>query len=76
LIYKYLDDDEYLGFQIFLLNHPESGKIVQGSGGVRKIRWAIKGKGKRGGMYLSIEKPTTLTTKNRPHEGPKKKVTH
>ena len=52
LIYNYLDDDEYLGLQIYLLNHPDSGKIVPGSSGVRKIRWAIKGKGKSGGIRV------------------------
>ncbi len=52
LIYNYLDEDEYLGLQVYLLYHPESGKIVSGSGGVRKIRWAIKGKGKSGGIRV------------------------
>ena len=50
LIYTYLSDDEYLGLQVFLLKHPEMGKIVPGSGGVRKLRWATTGKGKRGGL--------------------------
>jgi mRNA-degrading endonuclease RelE of RelBE toxin-antitoxin system len=57
LIYNYLDEDEYLGLQAYLLHHPESGKIIQGTGGVRKIRWAIKGKGKRAGIrviYLKV----------------------
>ena len=52
LIYKYLSEDEYLGLQMFLLRHPDSGNIVPGSGGVRKLRWSIKGKGKRGGMRV------------------------
>ena len=52
LIYNYLDEDEYLGLQVYLFHHPESGKIVSGSGGVRKIRWAIKGKGKSGGIRV------------------------
>ena len=38
--------------QSFLLQHPESGKIVRGSGGVRKIRWSISGKGKSGGVRV------------------------
>jgi len=46
LIYNYLDEDEYLGLQVYLLRHPNSGKIVPGTGGVRKIRLAMKGKGK------------------------------
>jgi hypothetical protein len=28
---------------------PETGKVIPGTGGARKIRWAIAGKGKRGG---------------------------
>ena len=51
-IYKYLSDDEYSGLQNFLLQHPEAGKIVRGSGGVRKVRWAISGKGKSGGVRV------------------------
>lgn len=52
LIEIYLTDDEYLGLQSFLLKYPDAGKIVQGSGGVRKIRWAITGKGKSGGIRV------------------------
>jgi hypothetical protein len=33
-----------------LLQNPESGKLVPGPGGVRKIRWAIAGKGNSGGV--------------------------
>jgi len=52
LIATYLTDDEYLGLQSFLLKYPEAGKIVRGSGGVRKLRWAISGKGKSGGIRI------------------------
>ena len=52
LIGTYLTDDEYLGLQSFLLKYPDVGKIVRGSGGVRKLRWAITGKGKRGGIRV------------------------
>ena len=51
-IYHYLSDDEYLGLQSFLLQYPESGKVVRGSGGVRKVRWAMAGKGKSGGVRV------------------------
>ena len=51
-IYKYLSDDEYSGLQSFLHQHPEAGKVVPGSGGVRKIRWAVAGKGKSGGLRV------------------------
>ena len=52
LIDTYLSNEEYLGLQKFLLQHPDAGKIVQGSGGVRKVRWAMSGKGKRGGIRI------------------------
>jgi hypothetical protein len=38
--------------QGFLLEHPDAGRIVRGSGGVRKLRWAIAGKGKSGGIRV------------------------
>jgi mRNA-degrading endonuclease RelE of RelBE toxin-antitoxin system len=52
LIYDYLDEDEYLGLQMFLFQFPDSGKVVPGTGGVRKLRWAMQGKGKRGGIRV------------------------
>jgi len=51
-IYTYLSDDEYLGLQSFLLKYPESGNVVPGSGGVRKLRWAMAGRGKSGGVRV------------------------
>jgi hypothetical protein len=52
LIGQYLNDEEYLGLQKFLLQYPEAGKIIQQTGGVRKLRWAISGKGKSGGIRV------------------------
>jgi len=52
LLPKYLTDDEYRAFQWYLLAYPEVGDVVPGSGGVRKIRWAPEGKGKRGGIRV------------------------
>ena len=51
-VYKYLSEDEYLGLQSFLLQYPEAGKVVPQSGGVRKVRWAMSGKGKSGGVRV------------------------
>lgn len=31
---------------------PEAGDLVPGSGGLRKLRWRLMGKGKRGGLRL------------------------
>jgi len=51
-VYRYLSEDEFLGLQSFLLQYPEAGKVVPGSGGIRKVRWAIAGKGKSGGVRV------------------------
>jgi hypothetical protein len=40
-----------------LIDNPDAGDVIPGSGGVRKLRWAAKGKGKRGGariIYLYV----------------------
>jgi mRNA-degrading endonuclease RelE of RelBE toxin-antitoxin system len=52
LLPKYLSDNEYRAFQWYLLLNPEAGDLIRKSGGVRKVRWAPKGKGKRGGVRI------------------------
>ena len=49
---NYLTDDEYAALQIFLIANPEVGDVVPGSGGVRKMRWRISGRGKSGGIRV------------------------
>jgi hypothetical protein len=42
---------------VYLIDHPGAGNVIPGSGGARKLRWAAKGKGKRGGariVYLYV----------------------
>ena len=51
-LYDYLSEEEYAGLQSFLLQYPEAGKVVRGSGGVRKVRWAMSGRGKSGGVRV------------------------
>lgn len=48
----YLDDNEYAELQQFMMQNPEAGNIVRGSGGVRKLRWRREGSGKRGGLRV------------------------
>jgi len=36
----------------YLADHPDAGDVIPGAGGVRKLRWAAKGKGKRGGARI------------------------
>jgi mRNA-degrading endonuclease RelE of RelBE toxin-antitoxin system len=45
-----LSDDEYRLLQNTSIKNPEIGKVIKGTGGLRKIRWAITGKGKSGGV--------------------------
>ena len=52
ILERYLDDDEYARLQNYLNEHPESGVIVPGSGGVRKVRWGLEGRGKRAGARV------------------------
>ena len=52
LLPDYLGDEDYRGLQSYLLQQPESGDIVRGSGGVRKVRWASEGGGKSGGVRV------------------------
>ena len=52
LVQEYLSDDEYSALQQSLLANPEAGAIIPGSGGVRKLRWGVAGRGKRGGIRV------------------------
>ena len=36
----------------FLIDRPDEGDVIPGAGGTRKLRWAAKGKGKRGGARI------------------------
>ncbi len=49
---RILTDDEQDAFAVFIAQNPESGSVVRGSGGVRKVRWAQTGSGKRGGVRV------------------------
>lgn len=59
-----ISDEEYRLLQLYLVNKPDAGKIIPGSGGLRKLRWSAAGHGKRGGMrvvyYLLMPRDTIL----------------
>ena len=52
LIYGYFAEGEYLGLQSYLMQYPDAGDVIAGSGGVRKLRWGSHGRGKRGGVRV------------------------
>lgn len=52
LVQKYLSDESYSQLQGELIQNPEAGTVIRGSGGVRKLRWAAPGRGKRGGYRV------------------------
>jgi len=47
-----LTDDDYTRLQRVLLQMPDLGTIIIGSGGIRKFRWSAKGHGKSGGARV------------------------
>lgn len=58
------DEDERLGFIAWIAAHPLDGDVIPGSGGARKVRWGVKGRGKRGGVriiYYDYAADGTLT---------------
>jgi hypothetical protein len=51
-IAELLDEDDYFELQTTLLIDPEAGDLIPGTGGIRKIRIAANGHGKRGGARV------------------------
>lgn len=49
---RLLGDDEIQAVISYLSEHPSSGVLMAGTGGVRKLRWAREGKGKSGGVRV------------------------
>lgn len=47
-----LTDDEYAGLQGVLVENPAAGDIIRGGGGIRKLRHALPGRGKSGGVRV------------------------
>jgi len=47
-----LTDEEYAALQWHLALHPKAGKVIQDTGGLRKMRWVSGGSGKRGGVRV------------------------
>jgi len=58
-----LSDEEYRELQNLLIERPEAGGGIQGAGGIRKLRIAASGRGKRGGarvIYFWADRRDTI----------------
>jgi hypothetical protein len=47
-----LSDDDYRTLQSELIQRPTVGSVIPGTGGLRKLRWGVPGRGKRGGARV------------------------
>ncbi|MBM3908726.1 MAG: type II toxin-antitoxin system RelE/ParE family toxin [Gemmatimonadetes bacterium] len=47
---RLMSDTEYRELQLALVLRPEQGRLIPGTGGLRKLRWRTAGRGKRGGL--------------------------
>ena len=47
-----MSDDDYRALQQVLVAQPDRGDLIPGSGGLRKVRWRLTGRGKRGGVRV------------------------
>ena len=52
LIKALLDDGDYQELQEILITRPDAGDLIKNSGGLRKIRWNLPGKGKSHGVRV------------------------
>jgi mRNA-degrading endonuclease RelE of RelBE toxin-antitoxin system len=61
LITDLLSDEEYQGLQKELIENPEKGDLIKATGGARKVRYGIQGRGKRGGIRVIYYYPVANT---------------
>jgi len=47
-----LSDEAYGDLQEHLVARPKDGPPIAGTGGLRKLRWKVEGRGKRGGVRV------------------------
>jgi hypothetical protein len=52
MVTSLLSDDEYSMLQNNLVEYPERGDLIKGGGGIRKLRYALQGRGKSGGVRV------------------------
>ena len=51
-VQELLTDDSYAEFQHYLAQCPEAGDLIRDTGGLRKVRWSVPGRGKSGGVRI------------------------
>jgi len=51
-VHSLLSDEGYRSLQSALVSEPTQGVVIPGTGGLRKIRWAVEGRGKRSGVRV------------------------
>jgi mRNA-degrading endonuclease RelE of RelBE toxin-antitoxin system len=51
-ILRLMSDEDYRMLQAALMLRPDAGSLIRGSGGLRKIRWNLPGRGKRGSLRV------------------------
>lgn len=51
-ITELLTDEQYNQFQRYLIKNPKAGDVIEGTGGLRKVRWKVEGRGKSGGVRV------------------------
>lgn len=49
---EHCEDDDLRSLQQLLFERPEAGDLITGAKGLRKLRWALPGRGKRGGARV------------------------
>lgn len=63
-VQELLTDEEYRALQEVLMSRPEAGRVIVGSGGLRKVRWGLGSRGRRGGVrviyYWAVEQAQLL----------------
>ena len=51
-VQELLSDESYSEFQQYLAQCPEAGEVIRDTGGLRKLRWSMPGRGKSGGVRV------------------------
>jgi len=51
-IRELMPDQLYSELQLYLARYPDAGDLIEGTGGIRKIRWSLPNAGKRGGARV------------------------